>query len=138
MLCYRCQTDFCWCCMRKLDDHNKWYLICPELTFSYCINLILTLLFIIFLPVILLVVPLIGILVSTLIFLPFDCPLWSDVSCCCKAVIWLLCLILVMPIAVAIGMAITVVVAAIAIIPLYFLSLSFLVRLIYIGCKTKL
>lgn len=125
--------------MRKLDDeHQRWYQKCPNLPFSYCANLIITLLFIIFLPAVLLIVPLIAILWFTIFVIPKYNSVWYSTGCCGKVAIRLACILILMPLALVFGMAIAAILAAIAIIPLYLLSISFLVRLIYIGCKTKI
>ena len=126
--------------MRKLDDeHQRWYQKCPNLPFSYCANLIITLLFIIFLPAVLLIVPLIAILWFTIILTPkYVHRVSGGTGCCGKVAIRLACILILMPLALVFGMAIVAILAAIAIIPLYLLSISFLVRLIYIGCKTKI
>ena len=52
MNCYRCNYDFCWCCMSKYRGHNRWYSLCPSLPFSICANIILVLLAMIFMPLI--------------------------------------------------------------------------------------
>ena len=123
--------------MEDVDqEHNKCYRICPELPYSYCMNFMITLLFIIFLPVLLLLVPLIYILVGTLIIFP----IWAmnlARSCIVKVIVWILCFLVLMPICLAIGMSIAGVVAVIAILPCYFYSFSFLIRLCVIGCRTK-
>ena len=113
--------------------------MCPNLPFSYCANLIITLLFIIFLPAVLLIGLLIAILRLTIFEIPKHLILHGCLGsgCCAKDSI-ALAYILMMPLAIVFGMAIAAILAAIAIIPLYFLSISFLVRLIYIGCKTKI
>ena len=114
--------------------------MCPNLPFSYCANLIITLLFIIFLPAVLLIGLLIAILRLTIFEIPKHLILHGCLGsgCCAKLAIGLAYILILMPLAIVFGMAIAAILAAIAIIPLYFLSISFLVRLIYIGCKTKI
>ena len=137
MACERCSREFCWCCME--DDtggkHKKCYRICPKLPYSYCTNLIITVLWILFLPVIMILVPFVGILGCSLYLVPF---LHFERSRCWEQVlIWLICFLVLMPIMMAFGMLIAVIIGVIAILPLYFYSISFFVRLCVIGCRNK-
>lgn len=93
--------------------------------------------FIIFLPALLLLIPFFWLLYGTLIHLPCRC-MRSRNNCCTNLLIWLLFLLIVMPIGLALGMAAAAIGAALLIIPLYYYSITFLVWLLYIGCKTKL
>ena len=140
MECVRCGAVFCWCCMKDYrgGEHNKWYRVCPNLPFSYCVNLIINLLFIIFLPVILILGSLGVILCWTLCIIPFHWSIRKPGGKCRFVVCWLICILILTPLAIAIGMPIAAILSAIAILPLYFLSIAFFVHLCIIGCKTKL
>lgn len=52
MKCPRCHVDFCWCCMGESENHNKFYSLCPRLPFNLCVNILLVILGIIFMPLI--------------------------------------------------------------------------------------
>ena len=72
MSCSRCNFYFCWACMGELNDtHSTWYKICPELPFSLCANLIITFLFILFLPLIITLGPLLWIIGATAFYMPY-------------------------------------------------------------------
>ena len=140
MDCVRCGASFCWCCMQDYSkkEHQKCYRVCPELPFSYCVNLIINLLFIIFLPVILILGSLAAILSVTLYVIPIDILRVKRANKCKKVGCYLLCIFILTPLAIAIGMPIAAILSAIAILPMYFLSISFFIHLCIIGCKTKL
>ena len=124
--------------MRTLGDkHQRFYFLCPEIPFSFCVTLLMNLMFIIFLPALLLLIPFFWLLYGTLIHLPCQC-MRSRNNCCTNLLIWLLFFLVVMPIGLALGMAAAAIGAALLIIPLYYYSFTFLVWLLYIGCKTKL
>jgi len=55
------------------SDHNRWYRLCPSLPFSYCGNTIIILIFIVFLPLILLLGNLALILSYTTYYFPKKC-----------------------------------------------------------------
>ena len=74
MQCYRCKTDFCWCCMGKLSEHQKWYKVCPELPYSKCTNVMITLVVMLLMPVLLILVP---ILFSLMVGL-YHAPNWIN------------------------------------------------------------
>ena len=118
------------------DNHNKWYRVCPGLPFSYCLNLLVTLIFVIFLPAILVLGPLIAILLCTTVVLPSF--LTRNLGCIGITIVYVLCILLLMPLSLAIGMAVALIVDVVVIVPLYLLSISFLIRLIVVGCQTKL
>ena len=59
MVCFRCKAQFCWSCMLPIELHDKWYYKCPKLQMSICNQILVTMLVILFLPVILLVGPII-------------------------------------------------------------------------------
>ena len=55
MECSNCHYDFCWCCMgpQRLHDGCTLYLMpCPNLPFNIWLNLLITLAFVIFIPVV--------------------------------------------------------------------------------------
>ena len=121
-------------------DHNKWYKICPELPFSFCGNLLATIAFIIFLPALIVLVPFFGIIGALGFYGPYEIVRGRGFfsSCCCKLFTCFLIIFIGLPICLALGMTCAILVGAIAILPLYFLSISFLVRLSIAGCRTKL
>ena len=137
MVCERCQYSFCWGCMRELNNsHRKWYRLCPEIPYSYCTNMLMTILFFIFLPVIVFVCPILAAIVNVGCLLP--CALNRRNGKCCKIVTHLIFFLLLMPLAVALAAVAAALVGAVVIIPLYYYTLLHLFRLIYIGCRFKL
>ena len=117
-------------------DHQTWYRICPELPFSLCGNLLVTFLFIIFLPAIIVIGPALAIIYFVGCYWPYWALKYSN--CCCRIACWLFCFFIVMPICLALGMAAALIADAFALIPLYYYSIHFFVRLSIAGCRTKL
>ena len=59
--------------MKRTDEeHQRWFMVCPELRFSYCVNLVITVLWILFMPAILLIMSLLGLLVFSLFVVPCE------------------------------------------------------------------
>ena len=137
MICFRCHYNFCWCCMGpRTTGHNTWYKLCPNLPFSLCVNLIVTFLFIILLPAVITVGPLLVICAYSCIVWPYE--ITRRCSLTCKILVWLIFLLILFPLAVALGMTAVVIADAFAIVPLYYYSISFFIRLSITGCRTKL
>jgi len=138
MSCQRCGFYFCWCCMGSLDNHQRWYMLCPELPFSLCGNLLVTFLFIVFLPAIIVIGPAIAIIFYTGIYYPYRALKYGGGNRCCRFTLFLLCFLILMPICLALGMLAVLVANVFALIPLYYYSIHFFVRLSIAGCRTKL
>ena len=142
MYCGRCNYSFCWCCMNEATKHNtKFYNMCPNLPFSFCANISITLLFILFMPAIL-AISLIVLFFTILYFMMWHYPKQADrygkKTCYKKVLSFSLFIIILMPLALAGGMIVATILGALALIPIYFLSIVFLVRLCVMGCKTKI
>ena len=124
------------------DTHSTWYKICPELPFSLCANLIITFLFIVFLPLVITLGPLLWIIGATAFYLPYEIFRGGCHGSICLGIVKtigaLLCVLVVMPIAVALGMTAVAIADAFAILPLYYYSISYFVRLSIAACRTKL
>lgn len=58
MSCVRCRYEFCWCCMGK--QHSEFCPPCPGLTFRLSINVLISILVFIFLPVLIILFGFIG------------------------------------------------------------------------------
>ena len=119
-------------------EHQRWYRICPSLPFSLCGNLLFTLLFIIFLPAVMVIGPALVIIYYT----GWNWPYWylrrKSLHCCGNLAFHLFCFLIVMPICLAVGMVVALIVGAFALVPLYYYSIHFFVRLSIAGCRTKL
>ena len=91
---------------------------------------------IILLPVLVLVVPLLGIIYYTTIRLPnryaFFLTLWK------KLLVYIFCTLILTPIAVALGMATVAICYVFAIWPLYYYLIRFFIRLCIAGYRAKL
>ena len=59
MKCTDCMGEYCWSCMTEADAHDAWWLYCPELNNSMCCNLAVSLLAIIFMPIIMCLTPIV-------------------------------------------------------------------------------
>ena len=137
--CQRCNYYYCWCCMGPYNDleHNKWYKLCPRLPYSFCINLIITFLFIIFLPVVITVGPLLAIIHRSTVWLPHKITqYWNFLFG--KILIYALCILILTPVAIVLGMAVVAIIDAFVILPCYYYSISFFIRLSIVGCRTKI
>ena len=122
------------------EGHQTWYRICPKLPYTYCGNLLLTFLFIIFLPAVLVIGPAIAIMFYTGFYLPFILLYDEDKerSRCTKLSVYLPCMLILTPICLAVGMGPALIVGALALVPLYYYSIHFFVRLSIAGCRAKL
>ena len=141
MLCPRCQYDFCWCCMGPYETgkHKTWYKFCPELPFSFCLNLIITILFVIFLPVLMIIVPLAITIHHVSYFEPVrKIRTRRPSTMCFKVLTWLLHLLILTPLAIVACLIASALVGAILLLPGYFYSIGLLGRMIVGGCRTKL
>lgn len=164
MKCQRCNFDFCWCCMCELGpNHNRWFSVCPNLPFSLCGNILFTLVVIILMPVLITFAA----LSFALYFSIKKMPKWIISKCrvrkdrknrakiakelkkkkladryipaatcsrCEKFLVYLLSVIFLLPISIA-GCLLC---GALSIIPSYYQSIVFLVRLFVAACRTKL
>ena len=138
MTCERCDHSFCWCCMRSLKDkkHDTWYRLCPKLSSSYCCNILTTLIFFIFLPVFLLLGPLLAITIHIGFYKPRRNT--KQMKCCKRVLIFFMHIVVLLPICLVIGLIAAIVISVIAILPLYYYTFVHFCRLIYIGCRYKL
>jgi len=101
--------------------------------------MILTFLFIIFLPVAIILGPFLYILIYSAIIWPAELTgRGRSCSFLSKIMVWLVFIFIVAPLVVALGMTGVVIADAFAILPLYYYSISFLIRLSIAGCRTKL
>lgn len=124
------------------ENHQKWYLLCPGLPFSLCSNLIVTFLFIVFLPVIITVGPLLATIIGVGCVSPYELTRYGSMGCkenyCVRVLIHLLFFFILMPLAVALVAIVMAIVDVIAIIPLYYYSIAHFVRLCVVSCRSKL
>ena len=139
MLCYRCKTTFCWSCMLPLDVHDKkWWLKCPKLPFSMCKNIVLTVLVLLFLPLLLLIVP----ILHAMMLGVRD---WSQLlteRCESKGMhpyasgplTFVFTIHFIIPICIIIGSIVSAFLLVFGSIPLYFLCFTYLFRLISLQC----
>ena len=135
MQCYRCKTDFCWCCMGKLSDHQQWYKICPQLPYSKCVNVMVTLVVVILMPIILLIVP---ILYSFMVGF-YYAPTWilrrlkrkKRINSPC--VRWTLALVIsflvLLPLSIVLSAVVALLLVVLGTLPAWFLCFSYLWRL---------
>ena len=133
--CTRCGLSFCWACMRLSNEHFRWYFVCPGLDFSICKNILATVVFLIFLPLIVTIGPLI-LTISSAFILPEMFNIHGE----CGNTIYFcyaLSLICYLPLALAITAILVALVVPIAIILLYILTIIYLVHLIKLSRKTK-
>ena len=137
MTCQRCGYDFCWTCMGQINECRKWYKLCPSLGFSMKINILITVLFILFLPLVITLGPFFYIIWFCAISLPEATDLHGSRNCVENCICYSLSILLVIPIALAVGMPIVAICDVFLIIPLYILSFSFLVRILITMCKAK-
>lgn len=129
--------------MSSMDEryHRRWYLICPELPFSLFGNLLITLLFIVFIPVILAIGPQCYIIYSFYhkIFRKFVDYRYCATECSIKQVLcWLFIILFVLPIIIACSYVPSLLFAPVAIVPLYYYSIAHFIRLLVVICRTKL
>ena len=59
MKCPECMEEFCWSCMTKAEVHDAWYVYCPELNNSMCCNIAVSIVAIIFMPIIMCLTPIV-------------------------------------------------------------------------------
>lgn len=59
MKCPECMGEFCWSCMAEADAHEAWYIYCPELNNSMCCNIAVSIVAIIFMPIIMCLSPIV-------------------------------------------------------------------------------
>ena len=122
-----------------IGKHRTWYKACPELPFSFCANLTITILFVILLPVLLIFVPLAITIYHTAYFEPIK-KIRQQRPCSTsrKVLIWILYILIVTPLAIVVCLVGSVLAGAILILPGYFYSIGLLVRMSIAGCHTKL
>lgn len=108
--------------------------MCPGLPFSFCSNVLITLLFTFFLPLIVVLTPLVLMTFyayeslrkfRNCYFMPFVL----------RVLCWLLLILVLIPLAVGVGYPLFV---GFSIVPLYYYSVAHLVRLLIVGFRTKL
>ena len=137
MTCGRCNYQFCWTCMSSLDEHRKWYKTCPGIQFSQKLNILLTVLFILFLPAVLVVALLVYCFYIPVIMVPQMSNLHgARQGFLPNCLVYSYCILCGLPISLAFGVPIGLFLIAIAILPLYILSTIFLVRICIVACKT--
>ena len=126
--------------MGDLEGHNlrdSWYRFCPELPFSFCGNLMITLLFILFLPLLAVVFPFISVTAIVFCEMTKNC-LWKIRNCFCKVLVVMFMVFIYYPIALVLGVAIYCLWIPFLLPVLYFYSISFFVRLCVMACRTKI
>ena len=139
MVCFRCKTNFCWSCMIPLDEHDKkWYLKCPKLPYSMCTNILLTLLVIIFLPLLLLFVPLVhGLMLGVKDWSPLVLE-WLEMKgvpqCMSGPLAYVVCVHFVIPTCLVIGLIVSAFLLVFGSIPIWFLCWTYLLRLLSLQC----
>ena len=142
MHCERCNYDFCWCCMGQKNQHNKWYALCPSLPFNICVNILLVMLAMIFMPVIFTVGPLIAAFLYT--GKSFDKirrwrvgtkQYYSRWSCCRK--FWMnifsltLCLIIALPLCLALASGASALLLSFGTIAGLYYGFAYIIRITY-------
>ena len=139
MSCARCGYYFCWCCMGELNiHHKKFYSPCLELPWSFCANLMFTILVTILYPLIIATVP----LILMTFFLHHELVpriLGTDYGGRCKRITrWIFWFLICFPIIYPILVALLFLAISIAFIPGYLYIIVFLIKLISAGWRTKL
>ena len=101
-------------------------------------NLLLALLFLLFLPLVVAIGPLIWIIWFSVIFMPEMTNLHGARGAIGSCICYSLSIFVVLPITLAIGMPLGLLAGVFAIIPLYILTIAFIIRIIvYMCCKAK-
>lgn len=136
VLCPRCQYAFCWSCMGPLSRHSKCHRLCPELPWSMGVNIALSLLFLINLPLILSLGPLLYTLYMAICNgIPETYRFFRGAKkCrCFSAFIMtlLISLIAIIPGSLLGGTLASAIITAVGIIPLTFWTISYLLRVCY-------
>ena len=141
MNCQRCHFDFCWCCMGNYRTHNRWFALCPNLPFSICVNIILVLLAMIFMPVIFTLGPL-----GAAFYYYFDFSIkcakcflccrrsryQRDWKYCLNIMLWLILgLLIILPINLTLAALASGLLLALATIPGLYYGIAYIIRVIY-------
>lgn len=136
VMCQRCQLAFCWSCMGPLSRHSQCHRLCPELPFSMGSNIVITWAVLLQLPLLTLFGPL---LYSLFLALAQGVPSTfkyfrqqKKYGCCIALIITILLLVLlIVPLTIIGGVLASVVITVVGIIPFYFWTLSYLLRISY-------
>ena len=127
--------------MGEYSSHNRWYALCPKLPFSICVNIIIVLLAMIFMPLIFTLGPL-----GAAFYFYFE---WSlslakscrcfkkhryqgGCRCCLDGIMWLLFgLVIILPLNLALAASASGLLIAIGTIPGLYYGFAYIIRVIY-------
>ena len=139
MRCTQCQSEYCWSCMTQWDRHQAWYMYCPELNNSMCCNIAVSILAILFMPIIMCLAPVIyfGMHVG----LCWSCATvygscrQKKVPDCLSATFACLATIVVFPVLLLVGVVASLLACCFGTVPMQVLSFSYLMRVCSYTCK---
>ena len=121
--------------MEKMSDHQSWYKVCPQLPYTKCTNILITLVVVLLMPLILLLVPIVYSFMVGLYFAPVlisRCMRRRNRKmkpCCRLGLAYFISVLLILPISVVFGVAASVFIVVLGLIPAWFLCISYIWRL---------
>ena len=121
--------------MEKLSEHEAWYKICPQLPYSKCGNIMITIVTIILMPLILLIVPIVYAFMIGFYFVPiyFNRGMRKRKrvknACCRWTIAYALSILIILRLSIAVAVISSVLLVVLGILPAWFLCLSYIWRL---------
>lgn len=136
VLCTKCRLAFCWSCMGALSQHSKCHRLCPELPFGMATNIGVSILFLMNIPLITSIGPLlwflyIGVVQGAKSAYSYLTRTKKWHGACAALLTFIMSLFLTLPAALILAAICAVIFTIFGALPLAFWTVSYLLRILY-------